>query len=104
MGRGEQGTEIQASEKMAIYSENMKIFTEDGTEIDDDDYLMDLPNQSLLVVCFQGAEKPKACPPEDIFHNLLTNLRWGGGVRSVYEEVLCFMQKDFNEKWQQMMK
>ena len=28
---------------------NIKIFTEDGTEIDEDEYLMTLPNNSLLV-------------------------------------------------------
>ena len=28
---------------------NIKIFTEDGTEIDEDEYLMSLPNNSLLV-------------------------------------------------------
>ena len=31
-------------------SGNYKIYTEDGTEIDDDEYLMSLPSNTLLIV------------------------------------------------------
>ena len=31
-------------------SGNYKIYTEDGTEIDDDEYLMNLPSNTLLIV------------------------------------------------------
>jgi len=92
--------------KQQIYKDNIKVFSEDGTEIDDNEYLMDyLPNQSLLIVNF-GVEKRKSmtseAEPKNIFDHLLTSIRWSGGMNSVYTEVLEFMQQDFHEKWNSM--
>ena len=107
-------------------SGNYKIYTEDGTEIDDDEYLMNLPSNTLLIVSrwgknqniltklqgaftlrngFKiarkfGAGKQTA---ENIFDEILSLMRWGGGTEAVYQEVLKLMQEDFQSKWNQMM-
>eukprot|EP00092_Neocalanus_flemingeri_P021125 GFUD01022890.1.p1 GENE.GFUD01022890.1~~GFUD01022890.1.p1 ORF type:complete len:359 (+),score=78.09 GFUD01022890.1:43-1119(+) len=84
-------------------SDKLRIFTEDGTEIDDDEYFMSIPSQSLLVVS-SHLLKPKweTGTPQNIFDHLLTTLRWSGGVDTVYQEVLELMQEDFQTKWTQM--
>ena len=47
-----------------------------------------------------GAGKPTA---ENIFDEILSLMRWGGGTATVYQEVLKLMQEDFQSKWNQMM-
>ena len=47
-----------------------------------------------------GAGKPTA---ENIFDEVLSLMRWGGGTATVYQEVLKLMQEDFQSKWNQMM-
>ena len=54
------------------------------TQVDDDDYLMSLPPQSLLVV---GKAPVSGPTPENIFDRLLTLLRESSGASSVYNEV-----------------
>ena len=104
---------------------NYKIYTEDGTEIDDDEYLMSLPSNTLLIVsryCKTGV--PSKLPPaftrrngwkiprkfgagkkaaENIFDEILSLMRWGGGTEVVYQQVLKLMQEDFQSKWDQML-
>jgi len=80
-------------------SHTLPLFTDDGTEVDDDDYLMSLPPQSLLVV---GKAPVSGPTPENIFDRLLTLLRESSGASSVYNEVLDFMAEDFQQKWDQM--
>ena len=106
-------------------SGNYKIYTEDGTEIDDDEYLMSLPSNTLLIVsryCKTGV--PSKLPPaftrrngwkiprkfgagkqaaENIFDEILSLMRWGGGTEVVYQQVLKLMQEDFQSKWDQML-
>ena len=40
---------------------------------------------------------------ENIFDEILSLMRWGGGTEAVYQEVLKLMQEDFQSKWNQMM-
>ena len=96
-------TKIRTKFEIIEKSEEIKIFSEDGTEIDDEEYFMSLPFQSFLVVSSDNL-KPKfeAKTPQNIFDHLLTLLRWSGGVDSVYQEVLELMQEDFETKWTQM--
>ena len=74
--------------------DKIEILSEDGTEIDDDEYFESLPPQSLLVVrTSTDKSKSKFDPksPQNIFDHILTLLRWSGGVDSVYQEVLQLM-------------
>ena len=106
-------------------SGNYKIYTEDGTEIDDVEYLMSLPSNTLLIVsryCKTGVPS-KLLPAftrrngwkiprkfgagkqaaENIFDEILSLMRWGGGTEVVYQQVLKLMQEDFQSKWDQML-
>ena len=47
-----------------------------------------------------GAGKQTA---ENIFDEVLSLMRWGGGTEAVYQEVLKLMQDDFQSKWNQIM-
>ena len=95
--------------------ESLKIFTEDGTEVDDDEYLMNLPYNCLLLISDQEnlatknilrspgvVTKKTISPAENIFDQILTLLRWSGETETVYQEVLDFMRDDFQSKWSQM--
>ena len=85
----------------------LDIFSEDGTEIDDEEYFDSLPAQSLLVVRTSSDKVNSNVDPgnpRNIFDHILTLLRWSGGVDSVYQEVLQLMQVDFETKWIQMKK
>jgi len=80
-------------------SSSLPLFTDDETEVDDDDYLMNLAPQSLLVV---GRPTSTAPTPENIFDRLLSLLRESGGASDAYNQVLDFMAEDFHQKWNQM--
>ena len=86
--------------------EKFKVFTEDATEVDDDEFLMDLPNNTLLIVSnemkpLQTASKPFN-PAENLFDKILTLMRWSGDTQTVYQQVLELMNQDFQEKWSSM--
>jgi len=84
-----------------------KVYTDDGTEVDDDEFLMNLPSNSLLLVSRTGFNIPQnfgksSTAAESIFDEILSLMRWGGGVETVYQEVLKLMQEDFQSKWTHM--
>jgi len=82
----------------------LKLFLEDSTELDDDEYLLSLPGQSIVIVEVSGNHKKRiaSADPQNVFDRILSLVRWSGGVDTVYEEVLEFMKKDFPNKYKQM--
>ena len=86
-------------------ADDLKIFTEDGTEVDEDEYLMSLPNNSILLISDKNEAVKnisKSSQAENIFDHILTMLRWSGDTEDVYQQVLEFMREDFQSKWSHM--
>jgi len=77
---------------------DIKIFLEDGTEVEDDDYLESVPAHTLLVVSESSPKKRKAMTADNVFDHLLSLLRWNG-VDPVYKEVVEFLKDDFSTKY-----
>ena len=75
------------------------VYTTDDTLVDEDDFLLSLPPQSLLVVGSPLAQPQDAA---NVFDRLLRLLRETSGAAPVCREVLDFMQEDFETKWKQM--
>ncbi|XP_023345154.1 DNA fragmentation factor subunit beta [Eurytemora carolleeae] len=83
--------------------EKLNIFLDDGTEVEDDEYLKTIKPNSLLVVRVEGM-KPKRetkfnVVNTNIFDHFLSLVRWSGGKDSIYQEVLEFMREDFETKY-----
>jgi len=85
-----------------IAEKNLKLFTEDGTEIDDEDYFSTIEPQSFLIATFESMKLKKNQSDENVFDHLLTMIRWSGGVESVSNQVKEVIGENFEEKWRQM--
>ena len=76
------------------------LFTEDGTEVDDDEYLMSLTNNSRIIISKEQVMNVSISDPAtNLFDQILTLLRWSGNTKDVYQDVLELMQEDFSTKW-----
>lgn len=82
-------------------TQTLSISLVDGTEVEDDEYLQDLPQNSVIVIGTGAPRKETIHNPGNVFDHFLSLLRWSGGVDSVYKVVLEDMKQDFATKYHQ---
>jgi len=93
----------RASDKFRLKHKlaNLSLTLVDGTEVEDDDYLLNLPPNSIIVLGTGVDAAPRSQNPHNIFDHFLSLLRWSGGVDSMFKEVLEHMKEDFSLKYHQ---
>jgi len=89
--------------KLNLKADNLNLFLEDGTEIEDDEYFQQVQAQSFIVAEVNGKIRSRpTLTPENVFDQFLSLVRWSGGTSEVYQEVVELLKEDFTSKYLSM--